>query len=102
PAEKLTANINKIAFPTFCRLQGDRTRLHDWFVRLLVLIGFIGMPVTVGMALVAEDGIIVVLGEKWRLAVLPFQLLCVSGLFRVYSAMFPMLFNALGRPDLNF
>ena len=48
PAEKLTANINKIAFPTFCRLQHDRLRLHDWFVRLQVLVGFIGMPVMVG------------------------------------------------------
>jgi len=102
PAEKLTANINKIAFPTFCRLQNDRLRLHDWFTRLLVLVGFIGMPVMVGMALVAKDGLAVVLGDKWLEAVLPFQLLSLSGLFRIYSGMYPMLFNALGRPDLNF
>jgi teichuronic acid exporter len=102
PAEKLTANINKIAYPTFCRLQKSRARLHDWFVRLLVLIGFVGTPIMVGMALVAEDGMLVVLGEKWAAAVLPFQLLSLSGLFRIYSSLFPMLFNAVGRPDLNF
>jgi teichuronic acid exporter len=102
PAEKITANINKIAFPTFCRLQNDRPRLHDWFVRLLVLIGFFGMPAMVGMALVAEDALIVMLGEKWHQAVVPFQLLSLSGLFRIYSNLYPMLFNALGRPDLNF
>ncbi len=102
PAEKITANINKIAFPTFSRLQNDRSRLRDWFVRLQVLIGFIGMPVMAGMALVAEDGLVVMLGSKWQEAALPLQLLSVSGLFRIYSAMYPMLFNAVGRPDLNF
>ena len=102
PAEKMTALINKIAYPTFCRLQNDRARLHDWFVRLLVLVGFLGMPVVVGMALVAPDGLVVALGEKWADAVLPFQLLSLSGLIRIYSGLYPMVFNALGRPDLNF
>ena len=102
PAEKITANINKIAYPTFCRLQSDPVRFHDWFVRLLVLVGFIGMPVIVGMALVAPDGLVIVSGAKWADAVIPFQLLSLSGLFRVYSGMFPMVFNAMGRPDLNF
>jgi teichuronic acid exporter len=102
PAEKLTANINKIAFPTFCRLQHDRLRLRDWFVRLQMLIGFIGMPVMVGMALVVKDALGAILGDHWDQAVVPFQLLSLSGLFRIYTSMFPMLFNALGRPDLNF
>jgi teichuronic acid exporter len=102
PAEKITANINKIAYPTFSRLQNDKPRLHDWFVRLQVLIGFIGIPVMAGMALVAEDGLVVMLGSKWQDAALPLQLLSLAGLFRIYSAMYPMLFNAVGRPDLNF
>ncbi|MCI0638806.1 MAG: lipopolysaccharide biosynthesis protein [Gemmataceae bacterium] len=101
PAEKLTGNVNKIAYPTFCRLQQDPERLRDWFLRLLVLIGFLGMPVMVGMALVAEDGLVVVLGEKWRDATLPFQLLSLAGLFKVYSVLFPMLYTAVGRPDIN-
>ena len=40
--------------------------------------------------------------RRWDQAVVPFQLLSLSGLFRIYSGMYPMLFNALGRPDLNF
>ena len=102
PSEKLTANVNKVAYPTFCRLQDDRPRFRDWFLRLQVLLGFIGLPMMVGMALVAEDGLIVILGEKWQPAVLPFQLLSLSGLFRMYSSLYNMIFNALGRPDVNF
>jgi O-antigen/teichoic acid export membrane protein len=101
PVEKLTVNTNQVAYPVFCRLQDDRKRLHNWYLRLTVLLGFFGMPVLVGMALVAPDAFSLVLGERWAQAVLPFQLLSVVGIVRLYAASLPPLFNALGRPDVN-
>jgi O-antigen/teichoic acid export membrane protein len=101
PVQKLTVNVNQVVYPVFCRLQNDRGRMRDWYVRLTVLLGFFGMPVMVGMALVAEDGFALVLGEKWRDAVLPFQLLSLVGVLMIYSHSLPPLFNALGRPDIN-
>jgi O-antigen/teichoic acid export membrane protein len=53
------------------------------------------------MALVAEDGIRLVLGDKWLPAIVPFQLLSVAGMFMVIGASLPPVFNALGRPDVN-
>src|SRR5262249_11775451 len=53
PAEKITANLNKVVYPTFCRLQQDPRRLREWSLRLMTLLGFFGMPVIVGMVLVA-------------------------------------------------
>jgi teichuronic acid exporter len=101
PVQKLTVNVNQVVYPVFCRLQNDRVRMRDWYVRLTVLLGFFGMPVMVGMALVADDGFRVVLGERWRDAVLPFQLLSLVGVLMIYSHSLPPLFNALGRPDIN-
>lgn len=102
PAEKLTANVAKVAYPAFCRLQNEPARLRDWFVRVLLLLGFLAFPALAGMALVAEDGLTLLLGEKWRPAVLPFQLLCLAGLTKAFGGLFPALLNAIGRPDLNF
>jgi O-antigen/teichoic acid export membrane protein len=101
PVQKLTANVNQAVYPVFCRLQHDRARLRDWFLRLTVLLGFFGMPVLAGMALVADDAFTVILGERWLPAVRSFQLLSVVGVLMVYSHAFPPLFNALGRPDIN-
>jgi teichuronic acid exporter len=101
PANLLSGNIAKVAYPALCRLQSDPVRLRDWFLRLVALLGFLAFPLMTGMALVAPDGIPIVLGENWAAAVLPFQLLCLAGLFRVVSALFPVLNNALGRADLN-
>jgi PST family polysaccharide transporter len=101
PVQKLTTNTNQIAYPVFCRLRHDLPLLRDWFLRVTGLLGFVGMPAMAGMALVAEDGIAVVLGERWAPAVLPFQLLAVVGILMIYGAALPPLLNAVGRPDLN-
>jgi O-antigen/teichoic acid export membrane protein len=101
PVNKLTANVNQVVYPVFCRLQGDRERIKDWYLRLTVLLTFIGTPALAGLALIAEDGFPLVLGEQWRPAILPFQLLAAVGILMVLSASLPPLFNALGRPDIN-
>ncbi len=101
PVQKLTANTNQIVYPVFCRLRHDPALLRDWYLRLTVLLGFLGMPAMAGMALVAEDGFALVLGPRWQPAVLPFQLLSVVGILMVYGVSLPPLLNALGRPDVN-
>jgi teichuronic acid exporter len=101
PVQKLTANTNQIVYPVFCRLRHDPALLRDWYLRLTVLLGFLGMPAMAGMALVADDGFAVVLGPRWQPAVLPFQLLSVVGILMVYGVSLPPLLNALGRPDVN-
>ncbi|MFO0907029.1 MAG: lipopolysaccharide biosynthesis protein [Isosphaeraceae bacterium] len=102
PAQKITANINQVAFPVFCRLQGDRAKVREWFLRLSVLMNAVVLPTLLGGALVAADGMQTLFGAKWLPAVLPFRILCVVGLLSVISSSLVSLLNALGRPDVNF
>jgi O-antigen/teichoic acid export membrane protein len=102
PVQKLTAHANQVAYPVFCRLQHDRRRLRDWYLRLAALLACLGMPALAGMALVAEDAFAVIFGAKWLPAVTPFQLLSVAGMIMIFSNSLPPLLNALGRPDINF
>jgi teichuronic acid exporter len=102
PAAKLTASCGQVVYPIFCRLQHEPDRLRSWFLRLTVLLGFLGFPVMVGMALVADDGITTVLGARWEPAVLPFRILCGAGTVMIISVALPPLLTALGRPDINF
>jgi PST family polysaccharide transporter len=101
PVQKLTAAANQVMYPVYCRLQEDPQRLRDWFLRLTVLQNFLALPALAGMALVAADGIPLLLGEQWRPAVRPFQLLCPVGVLMVVGCGIPPLLVALGRPDLN-
>jgi PST family polysaccharide transporter len=54
-----------------------------------------------GLALVADDALPLVLGERWRPAVLPFQLLCPVGVLMIVNAALQQTFGALGRPDVT-
>jgi O-antigen/teichoic acid export membrane protein len=56
----------------------------------------------VGLALVADDAIPLVLGEKWAPAVFPFRLLSLVGVLMIFGASLPPVMVALGRPDIIF
>jgi O-antigen/teichoic acid export membrane protein len=101
PVQKLSAHVNHIMFAVFCKLQDDRERVRDWFLRLTVLLTFVIMPVLAGLALVATDGIALVLGERWSAAAAPFQLLCPVGVILVVSSALHQTLAALGRPDVT-
>jgi O-antigen/teichoic acid export membrane protein len=102
PVQKLAANVNQVAYPVFCRLQTDRPRLANWYLRLTVMLGFLGTPALVGMALIADDAIGLAYKPEWQAAVEPFRLLAFVGVVRLYAATLPPLFSALGLPRINF
>jgi O-antigen/teichoic acid export membrane protein len=101
PVQKITSTANQVMYPVYCRLQDDRPRLRDWYLRLTAVQSFIALPALAGLALVAADAVPFLLGDRWRPAVLPLQLLCPVGALMVVGAGLPPLFNALGRPDIN-
>ncbi len=102
PVDKLVATCNRVSFPVFCRIAHDRARIRDWYLRLCILFGFVATPTLVGLALAADDAVRVVLGEKWLPAVLPLQIMSLAGVIMILGSSIDVVFNALGRPDVNF
>jgi len=101
PREKMSVSINHIMFVTFCTLQDNPQRMRSWFIRLFVLQLLIACPALIGLALVADDAVPLILGEKWQSAVLPIQLLAPAGVLLIVSSSFAPFFNAIGRADIN-
>jgi len=101
PVEKIVATCNQVAFPTFCRLSHDRRRVRDWYLRIAFLLGLLATPALVGLALVAHDAILVVLGAKWTPAALPLRIMSLAGVFMVLGSSIDVLYGAMGRPDIN-
>ena len=101
PLQRISANLNQVAYPVYCRIAHDRARLRNWFLRLMALLGVVGIPMLLGMVLVSRDGIVLVLGAKWEAAVVPFQILSLAGTVMILGTAFPPLFAAMGRPDVS-
>jgi PST family polysaccharide transporter len=92
PVQKVSTQINQVMFAVFCKLQGDRARIRDWFLRLTVLQTFVIVPALAGMALVAGDAIPLFFHARWSAA--------VGAIMVVTSALHQML-AAVGRPDVT-
>lgn len=101
PIDKISAIVNQVSFATYCKLQSDRPRLRDWFSRLMVLRCAITFPAIAGIALVANDAVPLLLGEKWRPACLLIALLAPVAASIVVSTSFAPLFNAISRPEIG-
>ncbi len=100
PTNRLVASFGQAAYTVFCRIQDRPDQLRDWYLRLVGLTGAVALPVFVGMASVAGDGVAAVLGAKWGPAVAPIRLLCPAGYALLIMGTLQPVLNALGRADL--
>lgn len=94
PLDKVTVIVNEVAAPVLAELQGDLAAMRDCLLRSVRIVGWITLPMCVGMLLVAEDTIRLVLTDKWLPAAPVVQLLCVYAAIRSLTALFPPVLMA--------
>ena len=97
PTASVVSPMGRALMPGFVLVKNDRIRLRKAFCKAFGLLAACALPINVGLALVAEDAVQVVLGEKWMPAVQPLQILSIvtSLLSLRYTAS--LLLTALGR-----
>jgi O-antigen/teichoic acid export membrane protein len=105
-ANLVTTNIvflaNDMVLPVLTKVKNDAARLKNIFLRMIGLLGFITFPLIIALILASEGIIGIIYGDKWTDAILPFQILCIFALSRSINSPTSALFNAKGRPDINF
>jgi teichuronic acid exporter len=101
PLGKAMGIVNQVAFPAIARLQDDLPRMRKRFLDAVRLMAGFAIPSLWGLALVADELIDVVLGERWQSAVLPLQLISVVAPLRMVSAMLATAVSAIGRADIE-
>jgi O-antigen/teichoic acid export membrane protein len=100
PSQYLRFIITRVAFPAFSTIQDENTRLRRGFLKGVAYISIIGLPLFVGLVIVAPEFVRVIFGQKWELAILPMQILCAAAVFRVLGLAVPSLMLSKGRPDI--
>jgi len=101
PAEKVLPIITQVSFTSYSRIQNDGERINRNLLRATRIIAFVGFPLFLGMAALAQEGIPLILGSKWTSAVVPFQLLCFVLPLKSLSPILPPAVIAIGKPRVN-
>lgn len=69
PTSELLAPLSRALFPALAAIKDDLQRLREVFLTALGIQCTLALPASVGLAMVATDLVVVMLGEKWLGAV---------------------------------
>jgi lipopolysaccharide exporter len=97
PSAELLAPMNRALFPALAAASDNPLELKRLFLLAQGLQALIAIPAAVGLALVAEQAVLVLLGEKWREAVPLLQLLAVIGVAQALTATGGYVLLVLGK-----
>lgn len=95
PVEKITNMVSRVSPAFFSAVQDDKPRLRRWLLGITDGLTLLTFPACIGMALVADQFVLVVLGHKWTAAVLPLRLLAICAALRAITTVFPNMLFAM-------
>jgi O-antigen/teichoic acid export membrane protein len=95
PVEKITNMITRVTPAFFSAMQNDKPRLRRYLLGITEGLSLLTFPACLGMALVADQFVLVVLGPKWIAAVLPLRLLAICAAMRAITTVFPNMLFAM-------
>jgi O-antigen/teichoic acid export membrane protein len=95
PLEKVTALVTGVTPGFFSAVQSDLVELRRYFLSLTEALALIALPLTVGVALVADDFVDLALGPRWQAVALPLRLLALYASYRSVTAVLPYVLTAL-------
>lgn len=87
PIEKVTGLVNRVTPAFFSTMQTDYVALRRYIVNLTEGLAMVTFPAATGLALVANDCVLLLLGEQWSDVVVPLQLLAAYGAFRAIMTL---------------
>lgn len=98
PSTELVASINRATFPGYSKVSDNRAKLKELYLSVLASIAIVGVPSSLGLALVSPYFVMVVLGENWLSAIPVFHVLAIAGVFICINTNVGYVFMAIGKP----
>lgn len=85
PVDKITALVGSVTHSLFAAVQHDIPALRRYLLTITEALAIVTFPFTIGIALVAEELVPAVFGEKWRIMTVPLQVLAAYAAVRTIT-----------------
>ena len=95
PVEKITNIITRVTPAFFSAVQDDKPHLRRYLLGITNGLSLLTFPASLGLALVADQFVLVVLGAKWAPAIMPLRLLAIYAALRSITTVFPNMLFAM-------
>jgi len=93
--------LGGVFMPSYAKIQGDRARLMNMYLKGLSFSALIMAPLSMGVFAVAGELVPFLLGDKWLPMIPVLQIFAFMALIRPLAASTSPLFRAVGRPEFD-
>ena len=97
--ELLVNTVNKVALPTFSRLQAEPERFRQLFYKTTQFTCLIAFPTYLGVSIFAPELIVSLFGKQWIPATGAMQILSFEGIVLSVSLFHRTVFMSMGKPS---
>lgn len=99
PISEVSDVVSRVIFPVYTKIADEKDRLISVFIRSTVIISFFVISVGIFLFLFSDQIIILVLGDKWSMAIPILKVLVLYGVVRGIIGPFSALFLAMGKQN---
>jgi O-antigen/teichoic acid export membrane protein len=96
----ISGMVNAVAQPVFVECRDDKKRLLAVFRKMLRLGALVSFPSMLGLAFIANEFILITVGEKWLESVTYLQLLCLWGAVAYMWSLYTYLLITFGKSNI--
>jgi PST family polysaccharide transporter len=99
PIQQFITPISNVVLPALSRLQERPEEYRRYYTRILNILAFVCVPLTVLLAVLSDEIILIVLGEKWIEASPIFKVLAFAGISQPLTGSAGWLFVSMGKTN---
>jgi O-antigen/teichoic acid export membrane protein len=92
--------VGQVAQAVLVSVSDEKERELRVFRKMMRFTAFLSFPAMLGLAMVAREFILFLLGDQWESSVILLQILCVGGAFLPFYTLYQNLAISNGRSDL--
>jgi PST family polysaccharide transporter len=96
PIDKITALVGSVTPPIFAAVQHEIPALRRYFLTVTEGLALFAFPLTLGLALVAQDVVPVVFGDRWLSMIPPLRVLAAYATIRAIATTTAQVLSVTG------
>ncbi|WP_434120940.1 oligosaccharide flippase family protein [Salinicoccus roseus] len=82
----ITSSFGQVLLPTFSKLKHNFSEMKKFYLQVIKIVAYFGIPMFVFIMLSAEHFVVVFLGQEWSAAIIVFEWLAIPTLCLLLSA----------------
>ncbi len=102
PITLVSGPMGRVMIPALSRLQHDKARYAAAHLRAMRVLALLTFPLAGGLAIMAEDAVLVAFGPRWIEVVPIFRVLCIAGMFQGWMSSAGWLYISAGKTRRMF